>query len=52
VLETGADGVDAARRLGNETFDRARSARGQLTRRIAGRPLRRRGNDNERDAED
>jgi predicted transcriptional regulator len=52
VLETGADGVDAARRLGNETFDRARSARAQLTRRIAERPLRRRGDDKERDAED
>lgn len=52
VLETGADGVDAARRLGNETVDRARSARGQLSRRIAERPFRRRGDDKERDAED
>ena len=52
VLETGADSVDAARRLGSETFDRARSARGQLTRRIAERPLRRRGDDKERDAEE
>ena len=31
VLETGADGVDAARRLGNETFDRAKSATGKLS---------------------
>lgn len=52
VLETGADGVGAARRLGNDTFDRARSARGQLSRRIAERPLRRREDDEERDAED
>jgi len=52
VLETGADGVDGARRLGNETFDRARSATGQLSRRIAERPLRRRGDDQEVDAED
>ena len=52
VLETGADGVDAARRLGNETFDRARSTRGQITRRIAERPLRRHGDDKERNAED
>jgi predicted transcriptional regulator len=45
VLETGSDGVNAARRLGNETVDRARSARGELSRRIAERPLRRRGDD-------
>jgi hypothetical protein len=51
ALETGAGGLDAARRLGNETFDRARSARGQLSRRIAERPLRRRGEDPERAAE-
>lgn len=52
VFGTGADGVDGARRLGNETFDRARSATGQLSRRIAKRPLRRRGDDQEVDAED
>jgi len=52
VLQTGADGVGAARRLGNDTFDRARSARGQLSRRIAERPLRRREDDKEADAED
>lgn len=51
ILETGADGIGAARRLGNETFDRARSARGQLSRRIAERPRRRRGDDKERDVE-
>jgi hypothetical protein len=47
VLQTGADGVGAARRLGNDTFDR--SARGQLSRRIGERPLRR-DDDKERDA--
>jgi hypothetical protein len=52
VLETGADGVGAARRLGSETVDRARSARGQLSRRIAERPLRRREDDKEHDPED
>jgi predicted transcriptional regulator len=52
VLQTGADGVGAARRLGNDTFDRARSARDQLSRRIAERPLRRREDDKEADAED
>jgi hypothetical protein len=45
ALETGADRVDAARRLGNETFDRARSATGKLSSRIAERAHRRRGND-------
>lgn len=52
VLETGADGVDAVRRLGNETFDRAKSATNQFSRRIAERPLRRRGDDQEGDAQD
>lgn len=52
ALETGADGVDAARRLGRSTFDRARSARGQLSRRIAEAPLRRRGDGRERAADD
>lgn len=37
VLETGADGVDAARRVGTGTVDRARTARGRLARRIAER---------------
>jgi hypothetical protein len=43
VLETGADGVDAAGRLGGETFDRARSMTDKLSLRIAGGALRRRG---------
>ena len=51
ALETGADGVDAARRLGNETLDRARSVTGKLSSRIAERALRRRGDDEERDEE-
>jgi rRNA processing protein Krr1/Pno1 len=44
VLETGAEGVDASWRLGNETFDRARSMTGRLSSGIAGRTLRWRGN--------
>ena len=52
VLETEADGVDAARRLGTGTAGRARSAGSQLSRRIADRPLRRRGDDKDRDAGD
>jgi hypothetical protein len=47
MLETGAEGVNAARRLGNETLDRARSVTGKLARGNAGRVLRRRGNDHE-----
>jgi len=42
ALGTGADGVDAARRLGNETFDRAKSATGKLSSRIPDLPRRRR----------
>ncbi len=49
VLETGAEGVDAARHLGNETLDRARSVTGKLSSGIAERALRRRGDDEERD---
>ncbi|MFD6609646.1 hypothetical protein ACFWD1_12205 [Micromonospora chalcea] len=49
ALETGADGVDAARRIGNDTFDRAKWATGKLSSRIAARALRRRGNDDELD---
>ena len=45
VLETGAEGVDASRRLGNETFGRAKSVTGKLSSGIAERTLRRRGND-------
>jgi hypothetical protein len=51
VLGTGAEGVDTARRLGNETLDRARSMTGKLSNGIAERTLRRRGNDEERDDE-
>ncbi len=50
-LETGAEGVDAAKRLSNETLDRAKSATGKLSSRIAERALRRRGDDEERDEE-
>jgi hypothetical protein len=49
VLETGAEGVDAATRLGNETLDRARSVTDKLAIRLAERALRRRGDDEERD---
>ncbi|MEW1586922.1 hypothetical protein AB0283_15960 [Micromonospora vinacea] len=52
ALETGAGGVDSARRLGNETLDRARSVTGNLSSRIAGRAFRRRGNDDEGDRKD
>jgi predicted transcriptional regulator len=48
VLETGAEGVDAARQLGNETLDRARSVTGKLSSGIAGRALRLRGDDEDR----
>ncbi|MEU6432471.1 hypothetical protein ABZ860_41755 [Microbispora sp. NPDC046973] len=47
VLETGAEGVDAARRLGSETIDRAKSVTGKFSSGIAGRVLRRRGDDEE-----
>jgi hypothetical protein len=50
VLETGAERVDASRRLGNEALDRARSVQGRLSSGIAERVLRRRGGqDQERD---
>jgi hypothetical protein len=48
VLETGPDGVDASRRLGNETFDRARSVTGRISSGIAGRTIRRCEGDAER----
>ncbi|MFJ2034079.1 hypothetical protein [Streptosporangium sp. NPDC087985] len=51
VLETGTAGVDAARRVGNETFDRARSVTDKLSSGIAERALRRRRDDEERDEE-
>ena len=43
VLETGADGLGASRRVGSETFDRAKSATGRVSSGIAG--FRRRGQD-------
>ena len=49
MLETGADGVDAARGLGNETFDRARSVTDRLAIKMAEKALRRRGDEKERD---
>ncbi|MGI5324864.1 hypothetical protein [Actinomadura nitritigenes] len=45
ALETGADHVDTAKRLGNETFDRAKTATGKLSNRIAEQALRWRGDD-------
>ncbi|CAL9642938.1 hypothetical protein [Streptomyces sp. enrichment culture] len=48
VLETGAEGVIAARRLGNETLDRARSVTGKLSSGLAERVLRRRPDDENR----
>jgi hypothetical protein len=51
ALETGAEGVDAARRLGNETLDRARSVTDMLSSGIAERALRRRADDGERTEE-
>ena len=47
ALETGAGGVNAARRLGNETRHRARSVTGRLSSGVAGRVRRRRGDDEE-----
>lgn len=49
ALETGVDRVDVARRLGNETLDRAKSVTGKLPNRIAQRALRRRGDEEKRD---
>ncbi|MEO3782853.1 hypothetical protein ABGB12_05980 [Actinocorallia sp. B10E7] len=49
VLETGAEGVDTAIQLGNETFDRARSVTAKLSSRIAERAARRRADDEEPD---
>jgi hypothetical protein len=49
VLETGAGRVDASRRLGSETLDRARSVKGRLSNSaFAERALRRRGGDDEK----
>jgi hypothetical protein len=52
VRETGAQRVDASRRHGSETLDRARSVTGKLSSGMAERALRRRsGKDEERDDE-
>ncbi len=51
ALETGSEGFDAARRLGNETLDLTRSVTGKLSSGIAERALRWRGDDEERDEE-
>ena len=51
VLETGAEGVNAARRLGHETVGRARSVTGKVSSGIAERVLRRRGDHEEREEE-
>jgi len=47
VLDAGAEGVGAARRLGNDTLGRARSAAGKLPSGIAERALRRGGHGEE-----
>lgn len=49
ALETGAGGVDAAKRRGSETLGRARSARDTLHRGFAKRSLRRNDEESERD---
>jgi hypothetical protein len=52
ALETGAGHVDAAKRRGNETFDRARSVKGKFSDRVGGRVrLRRDGGEDEREEE-
>ena len=47
ALETGAEGVDAAKRLGNQTLDRAKSVTGKLSTGFAERVRRRREDDAE-----
>lgn len=51
VLETGAERVDASRRLGNEALDQARSVQGRLSGGLAERALRRRGGEDEEPSE-
>ncbi|WUJ74602.1 hypothetical protein OG809_15340 [Kribbella soli] len=51
AFDAGADGVGAAKRLGNETFDLARSTTGKLSSRLTDR-VRRRRTDEEADQED
>jgi hypothetical protein len=45
VLESGAGHVDASKRIGSETFDRAKSVTGRLSGGIAERAFRRRGDE-------
>jgi hypothetical protein len=45
VLATGAEGVDAAKHLGKESLDRARSAVGKISSGVAERALRQRRDD-------
>lgn len=45
ALERGADRVDAAKRVRNQTFDRARSTTGDISRRVAEQARRRRPDD-------
>ncbi|WP_198681795.1 hypothetical protein [Kribbella rubisoli] len=51
AFDAGADGVGAAKRLGNETFDLARSTTGKLSSRLTDR-VRRRRTDEEADQQD
>ncbi|MFF5492714.1 hypothetical protein [Streptomyces aquilus] len=51
ALDTGAGGVNAARRLGNETLNRVRSVTGRLSSEIGERALRRSGDDDGHDEE-
>lgn len=49
ALEAGGDGVDVARRLGSGAVRRARSAGSEISRRVAERPVLRRGSSGEKD---
>ncbi|WP_416963783.1 hypothetical protein [Streptomyces sp. Agncl-13] len=51
AIGTGAKGVDVARSLGSDTFDRANSVKGKLSSGITERARRRRGDEAERDKE-
>lgn len=52
AIESGVEGVDAAKQLGNEAFNRARTATGKFSTRLAERALRRPANDGERAEKD
>jgi len=51
ALETGADGVDVAKNLGNDTLDRAKSVTDKLSNKILKHSLFRRGKDDEDSSE-